>query len=124
MSKGALFAILDQLRAELEGLKGSYPDLVAQVAQGIEWINQSLPALMGDPSYALLHAKRLCDMVIDVVVSVEFLQQASLSAEKNPLAKAYVERQMLVVEMNAKRISRGDATLLQNIDKILGIPSA
>jgi hypothetical protein len=31
---------------------------------------------------------------------------------------------MLVVEMNAKRISSGDATLLQNIDKILGIPSA
>jgi alkylation response protein AidB-like acyl-CoA dehydrogenase len=124
MSKGALFAILDQLRAELEGLKGSYPDLVAQVAQGIEWINQSLPALMGDPRYALLHAKRLCDMVIDVVVSVEFLQQASLSAEENQLAKVYIERQMLVVEMNAKRISSGDATLLQNIDKILGIPSA
>ena len=63
-------------------------------------------------------------MVIDVVVSVEFLQQASLSAKENQLAKAYIERQMLVVEMNAKRISSGDATLLQSIDNILGIPSA
>ena len=76
---------------------------------------------MGDPSYALLHAKRICDMVIDVVVSVEFLQQANHSAGENRLAQAYIERQMLVVEMNAKRISTGDATLLANIDKILGI---
>jgi alkylation response protein AidB-like acyl-CoA dehydrogenase len=124
MSKGALFAILAQLRGELEGLKSTYPELVARVAEGIDWINQSLPALMGDPRYALLHAKRLCDMVIDVVVSVEFLQQASLSAEENHLAKAFIERQMLVVEMDAKRISSGDATLLQNIDKILGITSS
>jgi alkylation response protein AidB-like acyl-CoA dehydrogenase len=122
MSKGALFSILEQLRGELEGLKDATPELVAEIAQGIEWIHQSLPALMGDPRYALLHAKRLCDMVIDVVVAVELLQQARSSAEENELARAYVERQMLVVEMNAKRISQGDATLLENIDKILEIP--
>ena len=121
MSKGALFALLDQLRAELEELRAGNGELVGRVLQGIEWINQSLPALMGDPRYALLHAKRICDMVIDVVVSVEFLQQAKHSADESRLAEAYIERQMLVVEMNAKRISTGDATLLANIDRILGI---
>ncbi|MGH7805538.1 MAG: acyl-CoA dehydrogenase family protein [Candidatus Binatia bacterium] len=121
MSKGALFALLDELKTELEALRASYAELVGRVLQGIEWINQSLPALMGDPRYALLHAKRICDMVIDVVVSVEFLQQAKHSPAESLLAEAYIERQMLVVEMNAKRISSGDATLLENIDKILGI---
>jgi acyl-CoA dehydrogenase-like protein len=77
MSKGALFAILDQLRAELEGLKGSYPDLVAKVGQGIEWINQSLPALMGDPRYALLHAT---DPVADVPVAAPPVAQGPVAA--------------------------------------------
>ena len=121
MSKGALFALLDHLRAELAELRDAHSDLVDRVTEGIDFINQSLPALMGDPQYALLHAKRICDMVIDVVVSVEFLQQARFSPGEGKLARAYIERQMLVVEMNAKRISSGDATLLANIDAILGV---
>ncbi|MEA2626687.1 MAG: hypothetical protein QOD06_2732 [Candidatus Binatota bacterium] len=121
MSKGALFATLEQLRGELEPLRGRFPDLAAMVVQGIDWINQSLPALMGDPRYALLHAKRICDMVIDVVIGAELLQQASVSADENDLAGAFIRRQMLVVEMNAKRISSADVSILANIDKILGI---
>jgi 3-(methylthio)propanoyl-CoA dehydrogenase len=122
MSKGALFSIMGELRSELGSLRERHPELVARVLEGIDAITNSLPALMGDPQYALLHAKRLCDMVIDVVVAVEFLQQASTSPEENAVAVSFIDRQMLLLDMNAKRISGGDASIFENIDRILGIP--
>jgi len=87
MSKGALFTTLDRTRGELERLRPSYPELVALVCHGIEWIQESVPALMGDPQYALLNAKRLCEMVIDVVVAAELLLQSDASEQRRELAQ-------------------------------------
>ena len=58
------------------------------VTEGLKWIDISLPALMGDPQYALLNAKRVSEMVIDVVVSAQLLLQAAVSADKLPTALA------------------------------------
>jgi hypothetical protein len=69
MGKGALFAALDATRADLDRLRERHPDLVRQVADGIDWIQNSLPALLPDAQYALLNAKRICEMVIDVVMN-------------------------------------------------------
>jgi len=121
MSKGALFATLDSIRADLERLRDGFPVLVDLVAKGIGWLEQSLPALMGDPQYALLNAKRVCEMVIDVLVAAELLSQASLSDQRHALATAFVHRHMLAVEANARRISSGDATRIASYDRILGI---
>jgi alkylation response protein AidB-like acyl-CoA dehydrogenase len=121
MSKGALFATLDSIRADLERLRAEFPELGELVAKGIEWLQQSLPALMGDPQYALLNAKRVCEMVIDVLVAAELLSQASLSAQRHALATAFIHRHMLAVEANARRISGGDATRIHNYDQILGL---
>lgn len=121
MSKGALFATLERSRAELDGLRQRYPDLVALVSQGIEWLQQSVPALMGDPQYALLNAKRVCEMVVDVVVAAELLAQADVSEQRRELATAFIHRHMLSVELNARRISGGDATRIRNYDRILGL---
>jgi alkylation response protein AidB-like acyl-CoA dehydrogenase len=121
MSKGALFTALDRTRAELEKRRAELPELVALAAKGIEWIEQSLPALMGDPQYALLNAKRVCEMVIDVVVAAELLLQAGVSEQRLELARSFVHRHMLAVEANARRISSGDATRIRNYDRILGL---
>jgi hypothetical protein len=121
MSKGALFATLDSIRADLERLRPDFPELGELVAKGIEWLQQSLPALMGDPQYALLNAKRVCEMVIDVLVAAELLSQASLSEQRHALATAFIHRHMLAVEANARRISGGDATRIHNYDQILGL---
>ena len=122
MSRGALFTTLEKLRDDLAPLRAQYPDLVDLVCEAInKWITESIPALMGDAQYALLNAKRVCEMVIDVVVAAELLTQASLAEEKGVLASSFVHRRMLAVEMNARRISTGDASRIKRYDRILGL---
>ena len=80
---------------------------------------------MGDPRYALLNAKRLCEMVIDVLVASELLQQAAAlrgQARRSPRASSTAA--CSVVEMNARRISGGDASRIQRYDTILGLDAA
>ncbi len=121
MAKGALFAALEATRTELEELRPTYPDLVQEVCDGIGHLNGSVEALMGDPQYALLNAKRVSEMIIDVLVATELLQQSALSEEKHLLATSFVHRRMLAVEMNARRISRGDVARIKRYDRILEI---
>lgn len=121
MSKGAIFTALEDVGAELASLGTRDPDLVAQVRAGMDWIHTSLTALMADPRYALLNAKRLCEMVIDVLAASELLQQAVHSEEKGVLAATFIHRRMLAVEMSARRIGSGDVSRLQRYDRILGL---
>ena len=121
MGKGALFATLESTRTNLASLGDRHPELVKQVCDGINWINNSTPALLGDPQYALLNAKRVCEMVIDVVVGAELLFQADIDEGKRELAQSFIHRHMLAVEMNARRIASGDASRIKRYDKILGL---
>lgn len=121
MSKGALFATLETIRADLQSLGGRHADLVRQVCSGLDWITTSAQALLGDPQYALLNAKRVSEMVIDVVVSAELVHQADVGEGKLELASSYIHRHMMAVEMNARRISTGDATRIKRYDRILGL---
>jgi len=121
MGKGALFAALETTRAELETLRDRRPELVAEVCEGIRWITDSAPALLGDPRYALLNAKRVSEMVIDVVVAAELLCLADVPDGRPELAASYIRRHMLAVEMNARRISSGDASRIKRYDRILGL---
>jgi alkylation response protein AidB-like acyl-CoA dehydrogenase len=121
MGKGALFATLEGTRTELESLGDHHAELIKQVCEGIRFINESAAALMTDPQYALLNAKRLCEMVIDVVVGAELLFQADTSPGKLELAASFIHRHMAAVEMNARRISSGDASRIKRYDRILGL---
>jgi hypothetical protein len=121
MAKGALFTALDETRGELEGLRTQFPDLVEQVFAGMQLLSESTAALMGDPQYALLNAKRVSDMVIDVVTGAELLLQAQYSDVKKDVAGSFIRRHSLAVEMNARRIRSGDATRIKRYDRILGL---
>jgi alkylation response protein AidB-like acyl-CoA dehydrogenase len=121
MSKGALSTALEDTGRQLDKVPERFSELVAQVRVGMEWINKSLPALMGDIDYALLNAKRISEMVIDVLVSAELLAQAQVSDEKAVLAAAFINRHMLAVEMKARRIASGDASRIKGYNQILGL---
>jgi hypothetical protein len=53
------------------------------------------------------------------VVAAELLQQAALWDAKRELAASFIHRRMLSVQMNARRISTGDASRLVRYDRIL-----
>lgn len=121
MAKGALVTTLEDTRTQLESLRPQYPDLVERVCEGVKWLTDSVPALMGDPHYALLNAKGMCEMVIDVITAAELLFVAEVSAAKHDLATTFIYRRMLAVEMNARRIRSGDASRMKRYDRILGL---
>jgi hypothetical protein len=121
MARGALFGALDETRTELEQLRGKFPELLQQVVDGMRFITEASAALMGDQQYALLNAKRVSEMVIDVVTSAELLLQAQYDDVKLDVAGSFIRRHIPAVEMNARRIRGGDATRIKRYDRILGI---
>jgi len=121
MAKGALFAALEETKSDLESLRGKFPELVEQVVDGMRFITDASTALMGDPQYALLNAKRVSEMVIDVVTSAELLLQAQYADVKVDVAGSFIRRHIPSVEMNARRIRGGDATRIKRYDRILGL---
>src|SRR4029077_19188365 len=123
MGKGALFTTLERTRTDLQSLSEAQDDLVRLVCDGINGLTNTVGALMGDPQYALLNAKRVCEMVIDVVVSAELLFQAEGGNGKRELAASFIHRHMPAVEVNARRIASGDASRIKRYDKILGLYS-
>jgi alkylation response protein AidB-like acyl-CoA dehydrogenase len=124
MAKGALFSTLEQIEGELEGLRARHPELVELVSDGVKQIRAAVPSLMGDQQYALLNAKRVCEMVIDVVVSAELLCQADMAEGRLELAQSFIHRHIPAVRMNADRINTGDASRIARYDKILGLSEA
>ena len=121
MGKGALFATLAGLREELETLRAEHPESVRQLIEDVALVEEATPALLTDLSYALLNAKRVCEMVIDVVVGTELLGQARHDASREALATSFINRHSQAVRMNAERIKSGDATRIQRYDRILSI---
>jgi len=121
MAKGALGETLAALRAELEPMRAEHPKNVGRLCEAIGLIEDAIPALLSDFSYALLNAKRVCEMVIDVVVGTELLGQAGLDASRDALATSFINRHTQAVRLNAERISSGDATRIERYDRILSI---
>lgn len=122
MSKGSLFTLFDQIVDDVHTLRDPYPEESRTIEELVEkWIRGSLPSLLEDPRYALLNAKRLAEMVIDVVAAVELLHQAHRSEGKRLAAKSFLDRRSLAVEMGARRIQSGDVRRLARYDKILGL---
>ncbi len=122
MSKGSLFTLFDQVVSDVQALRNSYLEESQRIEEIVDrWIRASLPSLLPDPRYALLNAKRLAEMVIDVVAAVELLHQANRSEGKRLAARSFLERRALAIEMGARRIQSGDARRLERYDKILGI---
>lgn len=121
MGRGTLFELLDGVRAELTRLRERDAELVAAIGQGIEHLTGATPALFGDLQYALLNARRMAEMVIDIVTATELLEQADLAPGRRELAETFIHRRMPAVEMAARRIASGDASRLARYDRILGL---
>ena len=71
MAKGALFATLEAIAQRAGAAAATAARTWSTWSATASRLDHatSMPALMGDPQYALLNAKRVCEMVIDVVVA-------------------------------------------------------
>ncbi|HME70535.1 MAG TPA: acyl-CoA dehydrogenase family protein [Myxococcota bacterium] len=108
MGKGALGTVFAEARRELEGIKldPRRSALASQVEQEIPRIENATKVLFGDISYALLRAKLLAEMVIDVLAATELLRQVGADSTRLDLAESYVRRRMVQVELGARRIEQ------------------
>ncbi len=75
----------------------------------ISRVEEASQVLFADPAYALLRAKLMAEMVIDLISASELLLQAQAAPERRDLAEAYVIRRMLDVDHAARRIQENQA---------------
>jgi hypothetical protein len=54
--------------------------------------------------YALLRARMMAEMAIDVIAATELLKQAGVDGSRADLAESFIRRRMLAVEHGARRI--------------------
>ena len=120
IGKGALTIVFDELRKELDDLRGeALRPLAEKVRRGIERIEDASVALLRDPSYALLSAKPVADMVTQVIVATELLRQADAAPSRFDLAASWTNRNMSEIESSAQRIEEGDAARIERCEKIV-----
>ncbi|HBZ69350.1 MAG TPA: hypothetical protein DEP35_06305 [Deltaproteobacteria bacterium] len=108
MGKGALGTVFAEARRELEAMKEDprRSALAKHVEEEIPRIEHAIKVLFGDIAYALLRAKLLAEMVIDVLSATELLRQVGADPTRLDLAESYVRRRMLQVELGARRIEQ------------------
>jgi hypothetical protein len=120
MSKGALLVVFDELHKELDSMAGEpLGPFADQVRLGIEQTVEASSALMQDFGYALLSARRLADSAIDVIAATELLRQAQVDPRRFDLAASWVNRKMLEVEMNTRRIAEGNVSRVDRCERII-----
>jgi hypothetical protein len=121
MGKGALATLLAQVREELQ--RASADDALAPLAERVKRscvaVDEAARILFTDLPYALLRAKVVAEMVINLVAASELLQQAHADPARRDLAEAFVIRRMLENELGAKRIAQNHAGRLERDARIL-----
>ncbi len=106
MGKGALGVVFSEARRELSVMASDEKraGLAKRVEQGIARIEEATKLLFGDIGYALLRAKLLSEMVIDVLAATELLRQVGVEPARVDYAESFIRRRMAELESSARRI--------------------
>ena len=106
MGKGALAVVFGEVRAELEAMESDplRAELARRVREATVRVEETLQSLYSDIDYALLRAKLVAEMAIEVITATELLGQAGADPSRIDIAEAFVRRRLLDVEHKAHRI--------------------
>ncbi len=122
IGKGALEVVFEEVERELQALTDpAFEEYTAKIRTGIERILDASSSLLADLSYALLSARSLADVVINVIVGAELLKQAQADPRRFDLAASWINRRMLDVEAKAQRIKQGTVARIDRAEKILSL---
>jgi alkylation response protein AidB-like acyl-CoA dehydrogenase len=121
MGKGALATVVGELRRELRAMTDdpTRAELARMVEDAVNSIEECASVLFSDLPYALLRAKMIAEMAINVIAGTELLRQAGADASRIDLAEAFVRRRMLETDAMARRIRENQEGRVQRDERIL-----
>jgi alkylation response protein AidB-like acyl-CoA dehydrogenase len=121
MGKGALADMVAELRRQLGAMKSDpvRAELAKRIDETVSRVEECALVLFSDLSYALLRAKMIAEMVINVIAAVELLRQAGADASRMDLAEAFGRRRMLETEAMARRIRENHQGRIERDERIL-----
>lgn len=121
IGKGALEVVFKQIRSELAEMEGdpARAALAERVVEMTHRIEDSAKTLFSDISYALLRAKFMAEMVIDVTAATELLQQAGEDPSRIDIAEAFVIRRALEADHTGRRIQENAEGRLDRDARVL-----
>ncbi len=121
MGKGALAVVIEQVKRELTEMTDDpkRAPLARLVEETIGSIEASARELFTDIQYALLRAKMLSEMVINLIAATELLRQVGADASRLDLAEAFIRRRTLENDNMARRIEQNHQGRLERDARIL-----
>jgi hypothetical protein len=122
MGKGGLSSVLTGLRQELAAFAEdpALGPLARRVGVSIPAVEDAARVLFADLPYALLRAKLMAEMVINLLAASELLLQSRADPSRRDLAEAFIIRRMLEVELSARRITENHEGRLERDARIVG----
>jgi len=121
MGKGALGVVFKEVRAELEAMEDDpvRAELARTVREVTIRVEDTLKVLFSDIAYALLRAKLMAAMVIDVITATELLKQVGAEPDRLDIAEAFISRRALTVEEGAQRIAQHSEGRLERDSRLV-----
>jgi hypothetical protein len=121
MGKGALTVVFEEVRAELATMADdpTRAALAQQVEEMTVRVDEALQLLFADPAYALLRAKLMAEMVIDVIAAAELLAQVEADPARLDLAESFIRRRALEAEHIGRRIAKNAEGHLERDARVL-----
>jgi alkylation response protein AidB-like acyl-CoA dehydrogenase len=117
IGKGALGVVFSEIRSELAAMADD--PLRAKLAKRVEGmaerVEESMAAMFSDIPYALLRAKLLTEMVVDVIASCELLEQVEVDHDRLDIAESFIARHAIKADYLNRRIAdHADGVLERN----------
>jgi len=115
IGKGALGVVFKEIRSELAAMTDDplRADLAKRVEGMAKRVEESMGVLFSDISYALLRAKLLTEMVIDVIASCELLEQVAVDRDRLDIAAGFIARHAIKADYLNRRIAENADGLLE-----------
>jgi alkylation response protein AidB-like acyl-CoA dehydrogenase len=117
IGKGGLAVVFTEIRSELAAMADDplRADLAKRVEVMAERVEESMGVMFSDISYALLRAKLLTEMVIDVIASCELLAQVVVDRDRLDIADSFIARHAIKADyLNWRIADHSDGLLERN----------
>jgi len=121
IGKGGLAVVFKEIRSELAAMADDplRAGLAKRVEGMAERVEESIGVMFSDISYALLRAKLLTEMVIDVIASCELLQQLVVDPDRLDIAESFIARHTIKADYLSRRIAENADGLLERDARLI-----